>query len=90
MSAWRYLSLTSVALMASGCVNGFHENAALRAERPSPPPAELSAYIAPRNDFPTVGGDILRGTSPADLAAAREAAVKPLAPDPGPGGDSPN
>ena len=91
MSAWKALAIVGLPLLATGCVTrDFHENAALRAARPSLPPAELSNFVAPRTDYPTVGGDILKGTSPADLAAAREAAVKPLAPDPGPGEDSKN
>jgi hypothetical protein len=89
MSAWKRLALAGIVLAVNGCATrDFHENAALRAARPPPPPAEMSAYVAPRDDYPTVGGDILRGTSPADLAAARAAAVGPLAPDPP--RDSPN
>ena len=71
MLVWKRLAIAGLALAASGCATrGFHENAALRAAVPSPPAVEISTYIAPKDDYPTVGGDILRGTSPADLEAA--------------------
>jgi hypothetical protein len=90
MRGWRRLVLVATLLASSGCVTRtLQENAALRAMRPQPP-AELSAYVAPREDFPSVGGDILRGTSPADLAAARAAAVAPLAADPAIPNESPH
>jgi hypothetical protein len=91
MQVWKRLALAGLALTASGCVTrDFHENAALRAALPSPPAAEISSYVVPQDDFPTVAGDILRGTSPADLAAAREEAVRPLAADPGAARQPPN
>jgi hypothetical protein len=88
MAVFKRLALAGLALLASGCATrAYHENAALRAMRPQAPAPALSAYVAPRNDFPTIGGDILKGTSPADLEAARLAG--PLAADPGLAGDSP-
>jgi hypothetical protein len=91
MQVWKPLALVGLALAVSGCVTGdFHENAALRAAVPSPPAAQISTYIAPKDDYPTVGGDILRGTSPADLEAAGQASVKPLAADPEAPPPSPN
>jgi hypothetical protein len=42
---------------------------------PLPPPAGIAAAAAPKGDYPTLGGDVLKGTSLADLAAARAAAT---------------
>jgi hypothetical protein len=91
MRAWGRIALATFVLTLGGCVaRSYQENAALRAARPQAPAPDITAYAAPRADYPTVGGDILKGTSPADLAAAREAAAKPLAPDPGATGETPN
>ncbi|HXU98978.1 MAG TPA: hypothetical protein VG166_00590 [Caulobacteraceae bacterium] len=80
MALFRFSALIGLSLLAGGCVTrAYHENAALVAMRPQAPPPALSAYIAPQTDFPTIGGDILKGTSPADLESAR--GVGPLAPD---------
>jgi hypothetical protein len=60
------------ALMAatlSACVFYHQERPALRMARPEAEPAALAAYTPPRSDYPTVGGDILKGTSPAESAA---------------------
>jgi hypothetical protein len=91
MRPWKRVVLATCLLALGGCVaHSFQENAALRAAWPQPPVADITAYAAPHADYPTVGGDILKGTSPADLAAAREAAVKPLAPNPGAADETPN
>ena len=77
MQGIRRLALIAVPLAACGCVAPtLHENAALRAQRPQAVHA-LAAYVTPQDDFPSVGGDILRGTSPADLAVVREAEPPP-------------
>jgi hypothetical protein len=82
MRGWKRLALIAIALTASGCVaSTLQENAALRAQRPQALPG-LSEYVGSNDDFPSAGGDILRGTSPADLAIAREAAVPPLGNEP--------
>lgn len=60
----------------AGCVAATHpENAALRAPWPPESPPALQAFQPPSRDYPTVGGDILKGTSPADADAARAAAI---------------
>ena len=60
-----------------GCVAATHpENAALRAPWPPESPPALLAFQPPSRDYPTVGGDILKGTSPADADAARAAAIR--------------
>lgn len=69
----------ALALVLGGCVTGIHREAAAgRMPRPTAPAADLLAYAAPSPDFPSIGGDILRGASPEALAAARAAATKPL------------
>ncbi|HEY2179245.1 MAG TPA: hypothetical protein VGH15_11740 [Caulobacteraceae bacterium] len=88
MAVFRTVALASLALIAGGCATrAYHENAALRAMRPQDPAPALTAYVAPQSDFPTIGGDILKGTSPADLESASKAGL--LVPDPGLAGESP-
>ncbi len=68
-----HLALAAWLLPMVGCVAHVHsENAAL----PMVWPAERADLATdPRHPgaFPTATGDILKGTSPAELAAAREA-----------------
>jgi len=59
-----FLSLTSV----GACAHYDQEVAALRMARPAAEP-ELAAYAAPDASYPSVGGDILKGTSPTAGAA---------------------
>jgi hypothetical protein len=67
--------LASAGLLA-GCILPSHEeNAALRMPRPLPPPRALAAYAAPDNEYPTVGGDILKGMT-ADATASGAATPK--------------
>lgn len=64
----------AAALAASlgACVLPYHEeNAALVAPRPTPPPAELATYAAPNQDYPTIGGDTLKGVSSYPATPAR-------------------
>jgi hypothetical protein len=84
MRRWKPWVATALAASLGACISHTRpENAALPAPWPKPP--DLAAYSPPAPDYPSVGGDILEGSSPADLAAARAAAIKPLdAPDPPP------
>ena len=68
------------AMALAGCVGPTRwENAAVRVPWPQESPPALTAY-APRDaDYPSVGGDILKGASPTDLEAARAAADPPAA-----------
>ena len=69
----------ALALVLGGCVSGIHRvTVAGRMPRPTAPSTDLLAYATPSPDFPSIGGDILRGASPEALAAARAAATKPL------------
>ena len=68
----RVLVLVGAALAAAGlssCVFYHQERPALRMARPGSEPPALREYTAARSDYPTVGGDILKGTSPAESAA---------------------
>ena len=70
----------ALAAALCGCVTRTHiENAALTMPWPKPPARELLAYAPGNQDYPSVGGDILKGASPADQAAARATAAGPLA-----------
>jgi hypothetical protein len=63
----RLVRLTIVAALAASlaaCVRYHQEVAALRMPRPAHEPAELAAYAKPDPDFPSVGGDIMKGASP--------------------------
>jgi hypothetical protein len=65
------LTLGLLAAVAGlGACAGYHQEvAALRMTRPATAPAELAAYRTPDRDDPSVGGDILKGTSPTSAAA---------------------
>lgn len=57
------------ALNVSGCTHYHQEVAALRMVRPGPEPAELAAYAPGEANYPSVGGDILKGAAPRAAAA---------------------
>jgi hypothetical protein len=69
------------ALSLGGCAHYHQEVAALRMARPAAEPAELSAYARGDANYPSVGGDILRGTGSA-AAAAYEATSGERVPPP--------
>jgi hypothetical protein len=52
------------ALGLGGCASYHQEVPALRMARPSGDSPELAAFARSDPDFPSVGGDILKGTSP--------------------------
>ena len=80
--AIRALAVLAVAALAAGCVTRTHvENAARRSTWPTGS-ATLSAEAGrPTSNWPSVGGDILRTASPAELAAERAAISQPLTDD---------
>jgi hypothetical protein len=71
----RVLALGAAMLAATGlgglggCVSDHQEVAALRMARPNALPPELAAYARPDADYPSVGGNILKGTAPTAAAA---------------------
>jgi len=48
----------------AGCVSYHREVAALRMPRPAAGAPGLSAYATANPDYPSVGGDILKGSAP--------------------------
>ena len=63
------LALAAIALTLGGCVSTHQENAALRMPRPTAESANLLAYAPNNIEYPSVGGDILKGTAPNEGAA---------------------
>lgn len=61
--------LAFATLNLGGCIHYHQEVAALRMARPMAEPAELSAFARPDPGYPSIGGDILRGTAPTAAAA---------------------
>ena len=55
------LAALAGAVALAGCVMPYHEeNAALRMATPAAQSRALANYAGPNNDYPTVGGDILK------------------------------
>ncbi|MEP6968339.1 MAG: hypothetical protein ABI906_09690 [Pseudomonadota bacterium] len=76
MTRWKMLALGALAAALAGCVTRTHqENAALVMPWPHAPQAALLAFAEPNADYPSTGGDILKGASPAEQARARAAAI---------------
>jgi hypothetical protein len=69
------------ALNLGGCTHYHQEVAALRMARPATEPPELAAYARGDSNYPSVGGDILRGAAPR-AAAAYEATSGERVPPP--------
>ena len=68
-----------VALVAAGCVTRTHEeNQARRSTWPADKPGPLAVTGRTDAAWPSVAGDILRGTSPEELAKARATVSQPL------------
>jgi hypothetical protein len=57
----RLLALTFSVAALGGCVSYHQEDAALRMARPSGTPTDLADYAGRSQDYPSVGGDILKG-----------------------------
>lgn len=74
---WAALGLAAT---LGACASYHQENIALTMPRPQGEPVELAAYARANPDYPSVGGDILKGTSPTAGAAYR--ATAPDAPPP--------
>jgi hypothetical protein len=75
----RALGLAAVVTLTAGCVTRTHEeSAARRSTWPSDGFTAQAAAIRSDADWPTVHGDILKGTSPDDLAKLRASVSQPL------------
>jgi hypothetical protein len=78
LKRWTMAGAVASILPLCACISHTRpESAALPQPWPQPPP-NLAAYGSPAPDYPSVGGDILKGSTPADLAKARAAAFHPL------------
>jgi hypothetical protein len=78
--------LLAVGLLAvglGGCVSYHQEVAALRMPRPTGEAPALAAYATADRQYPSVGGDILRGTSPRSAAAYDATSGERVPPQPG-------
>ncbi len=81
--------MSSVALASAslaGCVGPHQVVAALRMPRPSAQSQQLAAYAPPNVDYPSVGGNILKGTAPKSEAtydATTSGRAPPPAANPG-------
>jgi hypothetical protein len=74
-----------VSIGLGGCVGYHQEVAALRMPRPTGVAPGLAAYAAAEPQYPSVGGDILKGTSPQSEAAYDATSGERVPPPPGPG-----
>jgi hypothetical protein len=80
MNALRLVTVLALTAGLCGCVTPHQEDAKLRMPWPAAPQADLLAYAAPHPDYPTVGGDILKGTSPVEAAPALSPTPAPVRP----------
>jgi hypothetical protein len=78
----RRLAVITCGLALGGCVYGVHQQGVVpRAALATEPTAALTVYAAPADEYPTIGGNVLAGTSPEVQAAARAAAIRPPEPE---------
>jgi len=64
MKILRLIAALGAAAPLAACFTPHQEDARLRMPWPATTEPGLLAYAAPRQDYPTVGGDILKGTAP--------------------------
>jgi len=69
MRRWTMAAVGLLAVGLGGCASYHQEVAALRMPRPAGEAPALAAYAAADPRYPTVGGDILKDTSPRSGAA---------------------
>lgn len=67
------MMILAVAAALGACVTRTHQEAAAR-RMPWPEASALPASASPTTSYPSVGGDTLKGASPADQDAVRAAA----------------
>ncbi|HZZ36108.1 MAG TPA: hypothetical protein VFE03_10310 [Caulobacteraceae bacterium] len=64
MTFIRILAAAALAAPLCACISPHQEDAKLRMPWPAGSEPGLIAYAEPKADYPTVGGDILKGTAP--------------------------
>jgi hypothetical protein len=67
-----------VGISLCGCVSYHQEVAALRMPRPAAGAPGLSAYAAANPDYPSVGGNILKGSAPVASATYDATRTEPV------------
>lgn len=78
MARCRLILVLAAGACLAGCYTEHTINAAGHMPIPLAQPAALQSYVTPNPDYPSVGGDVLKGTSPEEQAAARAAADRSL------------
>jgi len=73
----RLIAALGLAALLSACITPHQEDAKLRMPWPATSEPGLRAYAAPKDDYPTIGGDILKGTAPQPIADTIAAASPP-------------
>jgi hypothetical protein len=71
MKPVRIIAILAAAGSLGACVTPHQEDAKLRMPWPAASEQGLVAYAQPNDRYPTVGGDILRGTAPQVLTDSR-------------------
>jgi hypothetical protein len=84
MRGWTIAGVGLLAVGLGGCVSYHQEVAALRMQRPTGEAPALAAYATADRQYPSVGGDILQGTSPRSAAAYDATSGERVPPPPGP------
>lgn len=85
MRRWMMAATGLLAIGLGGCASYHQEVAALRMPRPTGEDPALAAYAAADRQYPSVGGDILKGTSPRSEAAYDATIGERVPPPPSPG-----
>jgi hypothetical protein len=85
MRRWMMAGAGLLAIGLGGCAGYHQEVAALRMPRPIGAARALADYAATDPAYPSVGGDILKGTSPRSEAAYDATVGERVPPPPGPG-----
>ncbi len=85
MRRWMTAAAGLLVFGLGGCVGYHQEVAALRMARPTGEAPALADYAAADPAYPSVGGDILKGTSPRSEAAYDATVGERVPPPPGPG-----
>ena len=78
MAPRRLILVLAAGAGLAGCYTEHTENAARAMPFPQAQPAALLGYVKPNPDYPSIGGDILKGTSPEEQAQTRAAADRSL------------
>jgi hypothetical protein len=87
MRRWVTVAAGVLAVGLGGCVSYHQQAGAVRMPRPKGLDPTIAGYAAPDPAYPSVGGDILKDTSPRTQAPDDATTGEPVSTPPGP--DSP-